>query len=574
MKISTNKRLGQAIVNRGNERRAMATASKRFSLTLKDIRENGVKVSEVKDRLGLTMAFLRLGDKIAQTIKTGMVMCSIDFSDFVNEDNKLGDNAVHVALMYAGLYWKVYDKQTKSLNMELAQEIVSKRKGQEMVNIYETEDEMELINKFNMARRMFGMNNYYLQRAVQALESINEETTLDELRTFQAHFAYVTRALGEQTIDIGKHTYCVYDYTMEELISPYIDVIGSIKKLNSNINTYRKDKVRYEISATEENITNNLRLPRANSVIGYFKQASVDVMEQEMNNYIDILEKETNYDAYKEYEDYVLGEKEFELACLIGSIGDHIMDMTKEDKRRALAAIYHKAEALEIPREDVFKIAMKVAVSDVRVSRDGKVRFIPIIGTDAEYRADIWRIAAIFEDVFVQEYAGTDYLEISVPYEAEEDIPAGIYELTDGYAVDGKLHILSPFQDGKIEVRDNEVVALYDPISKVLEEHPDAIVIPVEGYAKEECKFSNFIKASVSDLEDEEVQVLGFDAIMNCAALRVVNPGNGQYCLIAVNEQKETVAAAKADDSFSHTEKDFLAENATCYKALIVADLK
>ena len=572
MKISMmNNSLGRKEINRGNERRLDAIKGDRFKMSIRDIGTHGVNVKLTKDKLGLVMSGIRLGDRIPETIRTCMNICAVDFSQFIGEDGRLGENAVHVALISAKLYWQVYDKETKSLNMDKAKEIVAQRKGQKMAPIYEAADEMMLSNKFSMIRKMYGMNNYYLKRTELALLAINEDTTLEELELFQSQFAYPTRGLGEQTIDIMKHTDCVYDYVVNDLISPYISVVGGIKKLNSNIKSYRRDKKPYEITAPKEDITNNLRLPRVMDVIGKFKQASVDVMEAQLNNYISILEKETNYSMYKKYENYQFTKETYELACLIFSIGDAIMSMDKQDSKRALAAIYNKADELAIPRKEVFQIAMKVAVSDVRRSKDG-VSFVPVIGTDMEYRADIWRVAAIFGDVFVQEYAEVEHIEVPVDYEASADIPAGIYDLVDGYACNNNLHIISPYQNGKVEVKDGSVVALYNPIEEITKEHPHAMVIEVEAYAKEECKFSNFVKASVEDLE--EGNVVGYEAAKNCAVLRVANPGDGQYCIVAIAKDKTITAAAKASASFSAKSKDILAENVVCYKSLIIADVK
>ena len=238
MKISNTKNLGMSLLNRGNEKRTIKAQNDRFEWTKKDLMSNKINVKEVKDRMGLIMAVQALGDLIAQTIRAGMNMCALDMKQFFADGREtLGDNAVEVALIYAGLYWKCWDKQTKTLNMEKAAAEVSRRKGASIEAIYEESDVALSNNKYGMQRYVYGVNDYYLKRAELALAAINEDTTLAELETLQRHFVFPTRGLGEQTIDVTKHVDYTFYTNMKRLISPYITVVGGIKELESNIGT-------------------------------------------------------------------------------------------------------------------------------------------------------------------------------------------------------------------------------------------------------------------------------------------------------------------------------------------------
>ena len=122
------------------------------------------------------------------------------------------------------------------------------------------------------------------------------------------------------------------------------------------------------------------------------------------------------------------------------------------------------AAALKINQSDVFKIAMKLAISEVKV-RKGEVYIIPAIGSEHEYKIDIWKTAMLFGDVFTAQYTGQDVIEVPVEYETEIDIEEGeIIDIVNGYGYGGMLHIVSPFQDGQVKIKDNEVVALYNPL--------------------------------------------------------------------------------------------------------------
>ena len=139
------------------------------------------------------------------------------------------------------------------------------------------------------------------------------------------------------------------------------------------------------------------------------------------------------------------------------------------------------------------------------------------------------------------------------------------------------LHIVSPFQNGKVLVKDGEVVALYNPLETLLNKYPEAIVIPVDSYAKEACKFGAWVPAKTDDFEDADedgkTAILGFEAAKSSVAVRVAN-ANGMFCLIAVGKDQSITAAAIADDCFTNRRADFLVQNVICFKSLMVADYK
>lgn len=568
MKISTTNILGNKLMARNNERRMVKATGERFEMTKKDIINNKVNVKIVKDKMGMIMSTQALGDEIAQTIRTGMNICALNFRQFVNENGVLGENAVHVALMYSGLYWKVWDKQTKSINFEKAAEIVDSRIGAKLEAIYEENDIMLAENKYNMRRYVYGVNDYYLRRAEIALNAINANTTLEELEKFQREFVFLTRGLGEQTIDVTKHIDYVFYTTMKRLISPYITVIGGIKKLQSNIKDYRRTKEDYTIEVHDDYNGKDFK----EDAIGLLKQASVDTMEESMRRFIDLLEKECNYDSYKQYDDIDLTVKEyFQLATVIGEAEDCVMDMDVETRERTVAGIYNMAADLKIPQEDVFKIAMKLAISDVKV-RKGNVCITPVIGTDAEYKADLWKVAMLFNDVFVAQYAGQDIIEVPVDYETEIDIEEGeIIDIENGYGYCGMLHVISAFQNGQVKVNDGELVALYNPLQTILDKYPNATVLPVDSYSKDVCRFSAWTEAKVEDLENDTS--VGYTDAKNAIALRIARvPEN--YGVIAISKDGSISAAAKINESYHNVSDDFAVTNAICFKSVIIADQK
>ena len=569
MKISNTNTLGNKLMARNNERRMVKATGERFEMSKKDIINNGVNAKIVKDKMGMLMASQALGDEIASTIRTGMNICAINFAQFIGEDGTLGENAVHVALMYSGLYWKVWDRQTKTVNFEKAEKIVESRAGAKLEPIYNKDDVMLAENKYNMKRYIYGVNDFYLRRAEMALNAINANTTLEELERFQREFVFLTRGLGEQTIDVTKHINYVFYTTMKRLISPYITVVGGIKELESNIGTYRRSKDDYTINVKADP---NRKVDYKEDTIGIFKQAAVDTMEDSMRGFIDLLEKECNYNSYKQYDSIDLTEKSnFLLATVIGEAQDNVMDMDNDTRERCLAGIYNMAAALKINQSDVFKIAMKLAISEVKV-RKGEVYIIPAIGSEHEYKIDIWKTAMLFGDVFTAQYTGQDVIEVPVEYETEIDIEEGeIIDIVNGYGYGGMLHIVSPFQDGQVKVKDGEVVALYNPLQTILDRYPSATVLPIESYSKDICKFSTWTKAKVEDLENDTA--IGSTDAKNAVALRIARvPEN--YGVIAIAKDNSITAAAKVNEAYFNESNDFLVTNAICFKSVIVADQK
>lgn len=569
MKISNTNTLGNKLMARNNERRMVKATGERFEMSKKDIINNGVNAKIVKDKMGMLMASQALGDEIASTIRTGMNICAINFAQFIGEDGTLGENAVHVALMYSGLYWKVWDRQTKTVNFEKAEKIVESRAGAKLEPIYNKDDVMLAQNKYNMKRYIYGVNDFYLRRAEMALNAINANTTLEELERFQKEFVFLTRGLGEQTIDVTKHINYVFYTTMKKLISPYVAVVGGIKELESNIKTYRRSKEEYTVGVKPDP---NRKVDYKEDTIGIFKQAAVDTMEESMRGFIDLLEKECNYNSYKQYDSIDLTEKSnFLLATVIGEAQDNVMDMDNDTRERCLAGIYNMAADLKINQSNVFKIAMKLAISEVKV-RKGEVYIIPAIGSEHEYKIDIWKTAMLFGDVFTAQYTGQDVIEVPVEYETEIDIEEGeIIDIVNGYGYGGMLHIISAFQDGQVKVKDGEVVALYNPLQTILERHHNATVLPIESYSKDICKFSTWTKAKVEDLENDTA--IGYTDAKNAIGLRIARvPEN--YGVIAIAKDNSITAAAKVNEAYFNESNDFLVTNAICFKSVIVADIK
>lgn len=571
MKINNINMLGSKLVQRGNEIRSSKAKAKRFSMTKDEMKKNKVNIKEVKDRLGLIMTVQSLGDEIAMTIRVGQNITAMKFEHFFADGRAvLGNNAVDVALMSAELYWKVWDKELKCINREKAEEIVESRRGQHVSPIYTNKDYKLVTNKYGITRKVYRVNDFYIKRAAAFLNSINPETTLEELQQFQRDFVYITRALGEQTIDKTKDITKVLCRTMRQLISQHITVTGGFKELNSNIKTYRKNKERYTITAPAKEVEVYV------DVIGEFKQVCVDTMEDMMNNYIEILEKECNLDNYKQYEDIDLTEDNvFELAKLIDTAEEIITkeEIDAEDKERLLAAIYNRASELGIEARDVIRIAIRLAISQVKTYK-GQTVISSVLGTDKEYQADLWKVSMLFGDAFVAEYADVETIEVPVECSATCDIEAGT-EITieDGIGFVGEgyedmIQVYGPYQNGAVLVKDGYVVALYNPVQELLNKYPNATIVSVDSYAVKPCRFSVWAPSTLADLENDEST--GYKAAKDAQRIDIIEVSENNYGVVAIRNGK-MAAAAKVEAGTIDRPLNLI--NQVCYKSIIVADI-
>lgn len=570
--LNNGKKLGAKEIRFNEEILDAKTKAARFSMKVEELKKHGVKLADVNDLNGLLMTTQALGDKIAETIRSGSNLTSLNFKKLVNDEGKLGDKAVEVALISSDLYNECFDWEARSVNMKKAANIVEGRKGMEMPVVYTPQDIQRSSNKYGVIRDVVTVNDFYLTLCRSFLNSINEDTTLEELENFQSAFEFPTRGLGEQTIDVCKHIDYTFIVEMNDLISPYVTVVGGVKKFESNIDEARKkdSKELYTITAPE---------PRKNTVrlddcIGDMKQVCVDVMEDTVRSYIKALDS-NSYDGYKQYENIKFeNEKEVELVYLIDRVEDSLLIMDDDTRARALYAIYKKADEYGIDRRRIIKLALKLAISQQRETKRGTV-LVSVLGTNAERKADIWKVATLFSDIFVAEYAGTDTLEIEVDYESETDIAVDtIIDITGGYGLDGKLHVFGPFQNGQVKVveRDEKykLVALYNPLEVLMSKFDtETIVIPVKGYNKENVRFAEFVKSAPEDIDAGES--FGYSSIADNDLAKLLRHEDKLF-LFGIKDNKPTPAAI-ADEQYNYASQSLNLTNTMPFKGFVLADV-
>lgn len=571
--LNNGKKLGAKEVKFNEGVFDIKTKATRFAMKNEELKKHGVKLADVNDVNGLLMATQALGDKIAATIRKGSNLTSLNFKKLVNKEGKLGDNATIVALISADLYEECFDWEAREINMKKASLKVAERKGTKMPVVYTPQDIQNSSNKYGVIREIMTVNDFYLTLCKAFLNSINEDTTLEELENFQSAFEFPTRGLGEQTIDVCKHIDYTFVVDMDDLISPYITVLGGVKKFESNIDEARRKDAKelYEITAPEPR-RNTIRL---DDCIGDMKQVCVDVMENTVRDYITSLDN-NNYDNYKAYENIKFAnEKEIELVYLIDKVEDSILIMDDDTKERCLYAIYKKAEEYGIAKDRVIKLALKLAVSQQRKTKRGTV-LVSVLGTSAERKADIWKVATLFSDIFVAEYAGVNVLEIEVDYESEVDIAVDtVIEIQDGYGLDGKLRILSSFQNGQVKVVERDglykLVALYDPLETLMNKFDtNTIVIPIDGYNKENVNFTEFTKSAPEDIDMNES--FGYSSIANNDLARLLRHENKLYLFGVENGNKPTPAAL-ADAQYNYASQSLNLTNTVPFKGFVLADV-
>lgn len=549
------------------------TKATRFAMKSEELKKHGVRLEDVKDLNGLLMAVQALGDKIAETIRSGSNLTTLNFKKLVNNEGKLGDKAVEIALMSADLYNECFDWEAKEINMKKAANIVAGRKGIKMPVVYTPQDIQRSSNKYGVIRDVMTVNDFYLTLCRSFLNSINADTTLEELENFQSAFEFPTRGLGEQTIDVCKHIDYVFVVEMSDLLSPYVTVLGGVKKFESNIDEARRKDAKESYTITAPNPSKGT--VRLDDCIGDMKQTCVDIMEDTVRNYIKALDS-NSYDCYKQYEGIKFeNEKEVELVYLIDRVEDSLLIMDDDTRARALYAIYKKADEYGIDRNRVIKLALKLAISQQRETKRGTV-LVSVLGTNAERKADIWKVATLFSDIFVAEYAGTDTLEIEVDCESEVDIAVDtVIDIADGYGLNGKLHIFGPFQNGQVKVVEKDgkykLVALYNPLEALMNkfEGTDTIVIPVKGYNKENVRFAEFVKSAPEDIDAGKS--FGYSSIADNDLSKLLRHGNKLF-LFGIENNKPTPAVI-ADEQYNYVAPTLNLTNTMPFKGFVLADV-
>ena len=573
--LNTNKKLGAKEISFTNEDLLNKTTAERFGMKKSEVVKHGVDLTKVKDINGMLMSVQALGDDIATTIRKGSNVTSLNFKKLVNEEGKLGNNATTVALLSADLYAECFDYEAKCLNMTKAANIVAGRKGTKMPVVYTPEDVRVSLNKFGVKRNIYTVNDFYLQICRNFLNSINEDTTLEELESFQSAFEFPTRGLGEQTIDVAKHIDYTFIVKMSDLISPYVTVVGGIKELKSNIDEARRIRGTaplYEIEvpgAKEGSI-------QLSDCIGDMMLTCVAEMESTMQRYIDALDG-NSYNAYHEYESIGFeNDAEVELTMLIDRVEDSLLVMDDATKERCLYAIYRKAIQLGIDPKRVVKLGLRLAISQSRTVKGGKQVMVSVLGTDNERKADIWKVATLFNDIFVAEYAGTDTLEIEVDYESETDIAVDtIIEITDGYGLDGQLHILDSFQNGQVKVIEKDglykLVALYNPLETLMSKYEgtNPVIIPVKDYNKENVKFSELVPSMPEDIDAGKSY--GYNALADNDLAKLFKKED-LVVLFSV-ENNSPVAAAMCRSEYSYEAATLNLVNTMPFKGFVLADI-
>ena len=248
--------------------------------------------------------------------------------------------------------------------------------------------------------------------------------------------------------------------------------------------------------------------------------------------------------------------------------------MDDSTRDRALYAIYKKADEYDIDRKRVIKLALKLAISQQRETKRGTV-LVSVLGTNAERKADIWKVATLFSDIFVAEYAGTDTLEIEVDYESEIDIAVDtVIEIQDGYGLDGQLHVFGPFQNGQVKVveRDEKykLVALYNPLEALMSKFDtETIIVPVNGYNKENIRFAEFVKSAPEDIDAGES--FGYNSIANNDLAKLLRHENKLF-LFGIENNKPTPAAL-ADAQYNYASQSLNLTNTIPFKGFVLADV-
>lgn len=564
-----------------------------FELTADQLKKQSkINTTKVNDILGMVMTTVSLGDAIGRTIRKAGNFTSVNLDQFIKGENgTLGEEGYEMfVFFFMPLYNKIIEKDGDRIYVDenKLQQLKETTKGRKVSDIYSKENGnvFDLTNKFDMLRKTYYVTNIEYRLFIEQLFNVNVDSTIEDLKTLQYSFGYLTRGLGESTIDIKKHQDRHFYLTIDQIISKNYKVVGGVK--------YKSNKVKQVTSNIDEVLRNGkvddykisfgkFEPSEDNGVlidsVGQAKITAKETTEETVKKYMKILSATGNLEGWKEYTDTFKLEIYAPLLSVLESAYDQVPKMSKEQKERTLAAIYNFAEAIGIERDDVIKAAIQYSLYYKRGNN------LVCVFDDADNnRTQTNKVASLFGDIFVAEYNHTNTLEVEVDFETCIDLEEGMeFEIEDGYGLNGQVLVYGPYQDGKVKVVYDEeedrgyMVALYNPVETLLAKYPDEELLLVNSYNKTLCSFANWEAATTATEREES---FGYTSLSNNTNCRIIAARKGavtednQLVIVLEGENGEILPTAVTEMFIEdEEEKDYYLRN-TIVKGNIVVGKK
>lgn len=276
--------------------------------------------------------------------------------------------------------------------------------------------------------------------------------TVDDALALQSDLTPILRAWQESSIDVTKDKNKKFNYDFRKFFKK-IDVISTYCKkhadqivMNSKTVYKDADKNQFKITLPSDNNEEVCK-----DLVGDVTEEIRTAAEEFYNGDVLDLLKYADMEAYKPFVGFAREHKE--LAIFIkdiyqlcyNSLNDKTAKLTKDDYALLRNVIYTKAFDLGMEFEDVVKVAIDVAMTTVKETKEGIVVGNSDVNAFRQYPV---------KNIFVKEYhvalSNKPYMETIA---TEEDIlvlernikDKEEIEFTNGVSADGKIEILSNF---------------------------------------------------------------------------------------------------------------------------------
>lgn len=384
-----------------------------------------------------------------------------------------------------------------------------------------------LVNKATIKR-------YQDELSMMCLDTVKDPSDLEQI---VIDLDPIARALQESSIDVTKDKSKDFGIYATDIIGSEVQALNVLIKKGGLLNNL--DECIKEPKKTTYEATTNVLIDADSEAVDTNASAAQLAILEGTNVYMNrLLENygETTNDDYKyaikvakNYRSFVWFIRKTTDA-MVGRL-DEDGRLTKEAVRRVRDAIYAEAQRQKVPKEDVIKCAIAAGYTTFYKNADGDIK-----ATSNINKFRFATIAKIFDDIFVQEYAGKDYLEVAINVDnVFEDVEEGTEVfIKDGFGtIDNKivLSVLDVDAEGTAVVRDGKLMLQYNALNSV---ETNYRILMVDNFL--ERQKGEWVEAKMEGMKSIETQI---DRLLNCSCgvrdnlVLAKNPATGKAVRVA-----------------------------------------
>ena len=293
-----------------------------------------------------------------------------------------------------------------------------------------------------------------LEAKIKAMDY--ERVTLEELQLLQKDLNPFVRAWQESSIDVSKDKDKVFNKQFSDFFKKIEVTSTFMKKNREGIKTNFASIKKLHKAGRKGDMEFRITLPSnpdvMDDIIGFANYRIADAVEAYLNGDLLSIYRGASKAYYEQFADACLAHEELALFIsrvnvVVAQAKQEDVKITKDQFAVLRNAIYTKAAALNVPAEDVVKVAVAVAMRTVKeVTKDGKTTIE--MGTSDVTRFQDTKVSNIFPsefEVLRTNQPVTETLEVIYVEESTVIAEGDEVEFINGVSVDGTVEVDSPF---------------------------------------------------------------------------------------------------------------------------------